>query len=63
MQNDHDDDRDDRKQRENLMVLGIAVALIVGSVWLLIKYKEYREESDCFLAGHHNCAPVDMSNQ
>ena len=54
----HDDD-DDRKQRQNLIVLAIAVVLVVGSVWLLTKYKQYRDQQDCFLAGRHNCAPVD----
>ena len=57
------DDDGDRKQRENLMVAVIAVLLVIGSVWLLLKYKEYRTESDCFLAGRHNCAPIDMLNQ
>ena len=57
------DDDDDKRQRENLVAGGFAVLLVIGSIWLLIKYKEYRAESDCFLAGRHNCAPVDMSNQ
>ena len=57
------DDDDDRKQRQNLMVGGIAVLLVIGSIWLLLKYKEYRDESDCFLAGRHNCAPIDTSTQ
>ena len=57
------DDDDDKKQRENLAVAGAAVFLIIFSVWLLQKYKEYRAESDCFLAGHHNCEPIDTSNQ
>ena len=59
MQNDDDD----RKQRQNLVVGGVALLLVVASIWLLMKYKEYRAESDCFLAGHHNCAPIDTSNQ
>ena len=57
------DDDDDRKQRENLMVAVITALVVIGSVWLLLKYKEYRAESDCFLSGRHNCAPIDMSNQ
>ena len=57
------DDDDDRKQRENLAVAVITALVVIGSVWLLLKYKEYRAESDCFLAGRHNCAPIDMSNQ
>ena len=57
------DDDDDGRQRENLMVAVVIALVVIGSVWLLLKYKEYRAESDCFLAGRHNCAPIDMSNQ
>ena len=57
------DDDEDAKQRQNLVVGAVAVVLVVASIWLLMKYREYRAESDCFLAGHHNCAPIDTSNQ
>ena len=56
---EEDDDEEDRKQRQNLMVLVAVVVLVVGSVWLMIKYKEYREVQDCFLAGHRNCSRLD----
>jgi hypothetical protein len=57
------DDDDDQKQRQNLIVLAIAVVLVVGSVWLLTKYRQYRDRQDCFLAGHRNCDPIDTSDQ
>jgi hypothetical protein len=57
------DDDGDRKQRQNLIVLAIAVALVVGSIWLLLKYKQYRDRQDCFLAGHRNCAPLDPADR
>ena len=57
------DDDDDQKQRQNLMVLVAVVVLVAGSVWLMIKFKEYRDLQDCFLAGHRNCSPVDRSDQ
>ena len=56
-------DDDDRKQRQNLIVLAIAVVLVVGSIWLLTKYKQYRDQQDCFLAGHRNCAPIAPTDQ
>ncbi|HEX4635553.1 MAG TPA: hypothetical protein VH189_05190 [Rhizomicrobium sp.] len=58
-----DDEEEDRKQRQNLVVLALAVARVVGGVWLLITFKKYRDRQDCFLAGHHNCAPIDTSGQ
>jgi len=54
-----DDDDEDRKQRQNLMVLVAVVVLVAGSIWLLTKYREYRDAQDCFLAGHRNCARMD----
>ena len=58
-----EDDDEGRKQRQNLMVLAAVVVLVAGSVWLMIKFKEYRDVQDCFLAGHRNCAPVNRSDQ
>ncbi len=58
-----DDDDEDRKQRQNLVVLVVTVLLVAGTVWLMIKFKHYRDLQDCFLAGHHNCAPVDRFEQ
>ena len=55
------DQDEDHRQRQNLIVLALAVALVAGSVWLLLTYKKYRDRQDCFLAGHHFCVPVDTS--
>jgi hypothetical protein len=58
-----DDDDEDIKQRQNLIVLAIAVALVIAGVALLSFYKKYRDQQDCFLAGHRNCVPVDTTDQ
>ena len=54
------DEDEDHKQRQNLIVALVAVVLVVSSVWLMLEYKKYRDRQDCFLAGHRNCAPVDV---
>ena len=58
----HEDD-EDRKQRQNLIVALVAVVLVVSSVWLMLEFKKYRDRQDCFLAGHRNCAPVDVPDR
>ena len=59
MQNDDDD----RSQRENLIAAGFVIVLVVFSIWLLHKYQQYRDVSDCVLSGRHNCAPADGGSQ
>jgi hypothetical protein len=58
-----DDDDDDRRQRENLWAFGFVVLLVIGSIWLLYKYKEYRAASDCELSGRHHCTQADTPDQ
>ncbi len=48
-----------QRQRTNLIVFGVAVALVAVTVILLLMLKHGTELQDCFAAGHHNCAPVD----
>ena len=57
------DDDDDRRQRENLIAAGVVIVLVVFSIWLLLKYQQYRATSDCVLSGRRNCAPADGDNQ
>lgn len=51
-----DDDDDKGRQRENLWAFVFVVLLVIGSIWLLNKYKQYRAASDCELSGRHHCA-------
>lgn len=54
----HDDD-EDRRQRENMAAAVFVIVLVVFSVWLLHKYRQYRATSDCILSGRHNCVPTE----
>lgn len=40
-------------------MLGIAVAIVVVTVALMLLLKHGIELEDCFAAGHHHCAPID----
>jgi hypothetical protein len=56
---DEDKEDEDARLRASMVALVVVVALVVGSVWLLVEYRKNSEELDCILAGHKNCAPVD----
>lgn len=49
---------DDDRQRTNLIVMGIAVALIAGTVVMMVALRHGLKLEECFAAGHHNCAPI-----
>jgi hypothetical protein len=47
-----------QRQRTNLIVLGIVVAIIAGTVVLLLALHQGIEREDCFAANHRACAPI-----
>ncbi len=53
----------DQRQRTNLIVAGIAVAIVVATVLLMLMLKHGIELQDCFAAGHRHCAPIDTTEQ
>jgi len=57
------DQDDDTRWRTNLVVFVAAVALVVVTVILMLMLKHGIAVQDCFAAGHHNCAPIDTTEQ
>lgn len=57
------DDEHERRRRQSLIGLGVAVALLVAFAWLLTAYKHSADELSCIAANHRNCDPVDPSAQ
>jgi hypothetical protein len=53
-------DDEDARQRANLIMLLAALILVVGGVWLLIKFRESSQTLDCIAAGHRNCVPIEI---
>ena len=53
---DNDDDARDRENRAVLIAAGVLVA--IGVVAMLL-FSNWQNQSDCVLAGHHNCAPIN----
>jgi ABC-type uncharacterized transport system permease subunit len=58
---DHDDES--ARQRTNMIVLGVALALLAVGLFLLYAYKKSADELDCFAANHRDCVPVDQPSQ
>ncbi|MGA7713094.1 MAG: hypothetical protein WCA81_14410 [Rhizomicrobium sp.] len=56
---DQPPDNYDNRQRTNLLVIGIVIALVVITVTLMLMLKHGIDLEDCFAAGHHHCAPID----
>lgn len=44
----------------NLAAFVFVMALIVAGLWLADSLDRMRRNQDCVLAGHRNCAPVDI---
>jgi len=49
----------DQRQRSNLIAAVVVVALVVGTVLLMLSLKQGIKQEDCFAAGHRTCAPID----
>jgi hypothetical protein len=54
-----DDDHD--RDRKNLIVAGIVIVLVVGTVWLLLALQRGTAILDCMAAHHPNCVPLDVN--
>lgn len=48
-----------RRQRANLIVMGIVIALVAATVVLLVSLHHGIRREECFAAGHRTCAPVE----
>jgi hypothetical protein len=47
-----------KRQRSNLIVLGIVAVLVIGTAALMVSLHHGIDREDCFAAGHHTCAPI-----
>ena len=47
-----------QRQRTNLIVLGIVVAIIAATVALLLALHQGIKREDCFASNHRACAPI-----
>ena len=61
MEERRDDDEETPRERLviNLVLLGLAVLLVGGGVWLADAIFNMRRVQDCAMAGRKNCAPIE----
>ena len=52
-----DDERG--RTRQNLIVIGVLVALLLGGLWLFSALRTYLKIEACVEAGYRNCAPSE----
>jgi hypothetical protein len=60
---DHDDDKpetESERRLANMIMLGGAIVVIVGGVWLVNAMVDARKSEECFESGRRNCNPIDV---
>jgi hypothetical protein len=48
------------RNRANLMILGAAVILVVGGVWLVNALIDANKAEECMESGQRNCNPITI---
>jgi cytochrome bd-type quinol oxidase subunit 2 len=48
-----------QRERANLIVMGIVIALVVVTVVMMVWLRDGLKREECFAAGHHTCAPIE----
>jgi hypothetical protein len=48
------------RRMANLILLGGAVAVVVGGIWLVNAMVDARKSEECFESGRRNCNPISV---
>lgn len=52
-----------RRWYANIAAIGVALALLVGGVWIVSEFARLQKIAACFEAGRQNCMPLDMARR
>ena len=44
----------------NLILLGGALAVVIGGIWLVNAMVDSRKKEECFESGRRNCNPISV---
>ena len=59
-----DDEENERDRRTaNLFLLGAAIVVVVGGIWLVNAMVDARKSEECFESGRRNCNPVNIPDR
>jgi flagellar biogenesis protein FliO len=60
-QADDDGEETERERRmTNMFLLGGAIAVVVGGIWLVNALVDARKKEECLEAGRRNCNPISV---
>ena len=60
-QPDEDGPETERERRTaNLLLLGGAIVVVVGGIWLVNAMVDARKKEECFESGRRNCNPISV---
>ncbi|HTT48385.1 MAG TPA: hypothetical protein VMG39_10350 [Pseudolabrys sp.] len=60
-QPDDDGEETERERRvTNMVLLGAAVAVVVGGIWLVNALVDARKSEECMESGRRNCNPISV---
>jgi len=48
------------RRMANLLLLGGALVVVVGGIWLVNALVDARKKEECFESGRRNCNPISM---
>lgn len=57
---DGEEESERERRMTNLFLLGGAVAVVVGGIWLVNALVDARKKEDCFESGRRNCNPISV---
>jgi hypothetical protein len=57
-----DGEETERERRvTNLLLLGAAILVVGGGIWLVNALVDARKKEECFESGRRNCNPISVS--
>jgi hypothetical protein len=61
MAGDPEPEETERERRmANLLLLGGAIVVVVGGIWLVNALVDARKKEECFESGRRNCNPISV---
>ncbi|MGH6727375.1 MAG: hypothetical protein ACREB8_12645 [Pseudolabrys sp.] len=57
------EETESERRRTNMVLLGFAVVLVVGGVWLVNALVDARKSEECFESGRRNCNPIAIERK
>lgn len=61
MTGDPEPEETERERRmANMLLLGGAIVVVVGGIWLVNALVDARKKEECFESGRHNCNPISV---